>query len=75
LAIGAALGGTLPETSRTRWIAEHRDGLMLALAGVAVAILFFVDLSGIGFLVLAAILIVLELALARIGRKEPAEAT
>ena len=71
LTAGAALGGTLPETSRTRWVAAHRDGLMLGLAGVAVAVLFFVDLSGIGFLVLAAILILLELALARIGRAEP----
>jgi hypothetical protein len=44
---------------------------MLGLAGVAVAVLFFVELSGVGFLVLAAILILLELALARIGRAEP----
>jgi hypothetical protein len=69
--VGAALGGRLPETDRIRWIASHRDGLMLGVAAVAVLLLFFVDLSGLGFLLLAALTLLIELALARIGRAEP----
>jgi len=70
--VGAALGGTaVHETSRTRWIGAHRDGLMLGVAAVGVALIFFVDLSAIGFLVVAVLLGVLELALIRMGREEP----
>ena len=70
--VGAALGGTaVPETSRTRWIGAHRDGLMLGVAAVGVALIFFVDLSAIWFLVVVALVGVLELALVRIGREEP----
>jgi hypothetical protein len=69
--VGAAIGGTaVPETSRTRWIGAHRDALMLGVAAVGVALIFFVDLSAIWFLVVAALVGVLELALARMGRAE-----
>jgi hypothetical protein len=69
--VGAAIGGTsLPETSRTRWIADHRDGIMLGVAAVGVALIFFVELSPIGFLVIAALVGLLELALVRMGRAE-----
>jgi len=70
--VGAAVGGAkLPETDRARWIAAHRDGLMLGVAAVAVLVLFFLDLSAIGLLVVAALLGVVELALARMRREEP----
>lgn len=71
-AVGAAIkGARLPETARTRWIAEHRDGLMLAVAAVAVFLVFFVDLSAFWFLVVGALTIVLELALARVRPEAP----
>jgi hypothetical protein len=72
--IGAAIGGAAaPETSRTRWIATHRDGLMLGVAAVGVALVFFVDLSALWFLIVAVIVGLLELGLARMGKGAEAE--
>jgi hypothetical protein len=48
---------------------------MLGVAAGGVALIFFVDLSAIGFLVVAALVGVLELALVRIGRAEPEPGT
>lgn len=73
--VGAALGGkAAPETGRTRWISAHRDGIMLGVAAVGVALIFFVDLSAIAFLVVAAVVGLLELALSRMRREEPTSA-
>lgn len=70
--IGAALGGeAAPETGRTRWIATHRDGIMLGVAAAGVALVFFVDLSAIAFLVVAVVVGLLELALSRMKGEEP----
>ncbi|HET7236358.1 MAG TPA: hypothetical protein VFK59_07995 [Actinomycetota bacterium] len=69
--VGAAIGGAAaPETSRTRWIAEHRDGLMLGVAAVGVALVFFVDLSALWFLVVAVLVGLLELGLVRMRGRE-----
>jgi hypothetical protein len=76
--IGAAVSGTkVPETSRTRWVAAHRDALMMGVAAIGVGLLFFVDLSFVGLVLVAAVVGVLELALARMRREEsePAEVT
>ena len=42
-----------PETDRIRWLREHRDAVMLGGAVLALALLFFVDLSFWGFLIVA----------------------
>jgi hypothetical protein len=66
--IGAAIGGRpLPETGRLRWIRDHRDGLMLGGAVLAVALLLFVDLSLLAFVIVGVLLALYELALWRLA--------
>jgi hypothetical protein len=49
------------------WVAAHRDALMLGGAALGALILLFVDLSLLGFLVLAILLAVYELVVYRAG--------
>ena len=47
--IAAAFSGrATPDTARSRWLRDHRDGLMLGGAIVAVALLLLFDLSLVG---------------------------
>ncbi len=65
--IGAAVGGKpLPDTGRVRWIREHRDAMMLGGAVLAVALLLWVDLSWLAFVVVGLLLVLYELALWRL---------
>jgi hypothetical protein len=74
--VGAAVSGAeMPDTGRVRWLREHRDGLMLGTAALAVALLFLLDLSFLGFLILVVVFALVEVALWRLGGEpEPAEA-
>jgi hypothetical protein len=66
--IASAAGGReVPETGRVRWLREHRDGLMLGGALVAVVLLLLFDLSLWGFAIVAVVTALYELALARLG--------
>ena len=50
--VAAALSGEqLPDTGRVRWIRDHRDGLMLGGAVLALALLLLFDLSLWGFVI------------------------
>lgn len=73
--IGAAIGGRpLPETGRLRWIRDHRDGLMLGGAVLAVVLLLFLDLSLLAIVVIGVLLALSELALWRLAPGEGEEA-
>jgi hypothetical protein len=66
--VGAAVGGRpLPDTGRVRWVRAHRDALMLGGAVLAVALLLFVDLSLLAFVVVGVLLALFELALWRLA--------
>jgi hypothetical protein len=72
--VAAAFSGeSLPDTGRVRWIRDHRDGLMLGGALLAVALLLLFDLSLWGFLIAGIVIALYEIALARLGH-EPEEA-
>jgi len=72
--VAAALRGEqLPDTGRVRWIRDHRDGLMLGGAVLALALLLLFDLSLWGFVIAGVVIALYELALARLGH-EPEEA-
>ena len=74
--VAAALRGEqLPDTGRVRWIRDHRDGLMLGGAVLALALLLLFDLSLWGFVIAGVVIALYELALARLGHEtEEAEA-
>jgi hypothetical protein len=74
--IAAAFSGEpLPDTGRVRWLRDHRDGLMLGGAIVAVALLLLFDLSLWGFVIAGIVIALYEIALARLGHEpEGAEA-
>jgi hypothetical protein len=69
-AVAAAAVGAVrdrqPSTEVT-WVAEHRDVLMLAGAGVGVLLLLFTSLSLVGSLVLIVVFGVYELVIYRAG--------
>jgi hypothetical protein len=68
--IAAAFGGhATPDTARTRWIRDHRDGLMLGGAIVAVLLLLLFDLSLWGFVIAGIVITLYELALSRLGHE------
>jgi hypothetical protein len=68
--IAAAFSGErLPDTSRVRWIRDHRDGLMLGGAIFAVALLLLFDLSLWGFVIAGIVITLYELALSRLGHE------
>jgi hypothetical protein len=68
--IAAALGGhATPDTARTRWLRDHRDGLMLGGAIVAVLLLLLFDLSLWGFVIAGIVITLYELALSRLGHE------
>ena len=68
--IAAAFGGhATPDTARTRWLREHRDGLMLGGAIVAVLLLLLFDLSLWGFVIAGIVITLYELALSRLGHE------
>jgi hypothetical protein len=69
----ALRGEQLPDTGRVRWIRDHRDGLMLGGAVLALALLLLFDLSLWGFVIAGVVIALYELALARLGH-EPKEA-
>jgi hypothetical protein len=69
----ALRGEQLPDTGRVRWIRDHRDGLMLGGAVLALALLLLFDLSLWGFVIAGVVIALYELALARLGH-EPEEA-
>ncbi|MCI0632420.1 MAG: hypothetical protein L0206_00655 [Actinobacteria bacterium] len=71
--IGATLRGEQAETERIRWLREHRDAVMIAVAILGVAILFFFDLSLWGTLIVLVLVGLLELAVFRLGRAEELE--
>jgi len=75
-AIAAAFSGEpLPDTGRVRWLRDHRDGLMLGGAIVALALLLLFDLSLWGFVIAGIVIALYEIALARLGHEpEGAEA-
>jgi hypothetical protein len=73
-AIAAAFSGErLPDTGRVRWIRDHRDGLMLGGAIVAVALLLLFDLSLWGFVIAGIVIALYELALVRLHEPEDVE--
>ena len=74
--IAAAFSGEpLPDTGRVRWLRDHRDGLMLGGAIVALALLLLFDLSLWGFVIAGIVIALYEIALARLGHEpEGAEA-
>lgn len=73
-AVAAGFSGEqLPDTGRVRWIRDHRDGLMLGGALLAVALLLLFDLSLWGFVIAGVVIALYEIALARLGH-EPEEA-
>jgi len=47
------------------WVAEHRDGLMVAVGVVALGVWFFADLSFLGFVVLVVLTALLEVLVSR----------
>jgi hypothetical protein len=68
--LGRAVGdpsGVRGTTGAPAWVARHRDALMLAGAGVAVFVMFVVDLPVGGFVALLLLLAAYELAVYRIG--------
>jgi hypothetical protein len=68
--IAAAFGGhATPDTPRTRWLRDHRDGLMLGGAVVAVLLLLLFDLSLWGFVIAGIVITLYELALSRLGHE------
>jgi hypothetical protein len=68
--IAAAFGGhATPDTARTRWLRDHRDGLMLGGAVVAVLLLLLFDLSLWGFVIAGIVITLYELALSRLGHE------
>lgn len=68
--IAAAFGGHVtPDTARTRWLRDHRDGLMLGGAVVAVLLLLLFDLSLWGFVIAGIVITLYELALSRLGHE------
>jgi hypothetical protein len=68
--IAAAFGGErLPDSGRVRWMRDHRDGLMLGGAILAVVVLLLFDLSLWGFAIVAVLIALYELALSRLGRE------
>jgi hypothetical protein len=68
--IAAALSGhATPDTARTRWLRDHRDGLMLGGAIVAVLLLLLFDLSLWGFVIAGIVIALYELALSRLGHE------
>jgi hypothetical protein len=68
--VAAALSGErLPDTGRVRWIRDHRDGLMLGGAILALALLLLFDLSLWGFVVAGVVIAVYEIALVRLGHE------
>jgi hypothetical protein len=74
--IAAALGGrATPDTARSRWLRDHRDGLMLGGAVVAVALLLLFDLSLWGFLIVAILIALYEIALSRLGHEPESSET
>jgi hypothetical protein len=75
--VAAAFSGErLPDTGRVRWIRDHRDGLMLAGAILALVLLLLFDLSLWGFVIAGVVIALYEIALARLGHEpESAEAT
>jgi hypothetical protein len=71
--VAAAFSGEpLSDTGRVRWIRDHRDGLMLGGALLAVALLLLFDLSLWGFVIAGIVIALYEIALARLGH-EPEE--
>ncbi len=73
--LGATLRGEQAETERVRWLREHRDAVMIAIAILGVAILFFFDLSLWGTLIVLALVGLFELALFRLGRATEPDAS
>jgi hypothetical protein len=74
--IGRAMGGAVRDRDRPeaiRWIAAHRDALMLAGAAVGAALILFADLSLAWFLIVAAILIAFEVVVYRVGAEASVE--
>ena len=68
--VAAALTGEpLPNTGRVRWIRDHRDGLMLGGAILALALLLLFDLSLWGFVIAGIVIALYEIALARLGHE------
>jgi hypothetical protein len=68
--VAAALSGErLPDTGRVRWIRDHRDGLMLGGAILALALLLLFDLSLWGFVIAGVVIALYEIALARLGHQ------
>jgi len=68
--IAAAFSGhATPDTGRARWLRDHRDGLMLGGAIVAVLVLLLFDLSLWGFVIAGIVLALYELALSRLGHE------
>lgn len=64
-ALGAVRGREV--AGAAAWVAGHRDAMMLGGAAVAVLLLLLIDLSLVGFLVLAIALVAYELLVYRIG--------
>jgi hypothetical protein len=65
----ASSGHATPDTGRARWLRDHRDGLMLGGAIVAVLVLLLFDLSLWGFVIAGIVLALYELALSRLGHE------
>lgn len=62
-------GERLPDTGRVRWIRDHRDGLMLGGALLAIALLLLFDLSLWGFVIAGIVIALYEIALVRLGHE------
>jgi hypothetical protein len=67
-------GEHVDESGRVAWLRQHRDGLMLGGGVLALICLFLLNLSFLGFAILAIVLVLYELAIYGIGREhEPDE--
>ncbi len=76
--MGKAIAGA-PSAARSEpvvsWVQTHRDLLMVCAAGIGVLLLFFINVSFWGFLIIAVLVGLAEVALYRLGAtaSEPSE--
>ena len=79
--VGSAVSGKAEDPATTAWIAANLDKLRIGGAVVGVLLIWWIDISWLGFFLLAALVGAYELALARLAERatpvepEPVDAT
>ena len=79
--VGSAASGKAEDPATAAWIAANLDKLRIAGAVVGVLLIWWIDVSWLGFFLLAALVGAYELALARLAERaipveaEPVDAT